>query len=142
VAYTTTRDVWNQLDGIDFRLIEELSFLSKEKGYCWPGREYLAAKLRVTVGTISRHVTKLKGLGLLEVFHRRRRRSDGTWDTKTNIYKVVRWAGNKVSTILRSLFTGMRRAAHRPKKEEISCGDLSKIGNKEVRSILEKWSLR
>jgi len=142
VDYGSRRDVWNQLDGIDFRLIEELSFLSKDKGYCWPGREYLANKLKVTVGTISRHATKLKDLGLLEVFYRRRRRSDGTWDTRTNIYKVVRWAGKKISAILRSIFTGVRRQAHRPKMEEISYGDFSQIKNKEMKGILEQWKLR
>ena len=66
-----TREVWLQLDGIDFRLIEELTFLQGNRGYSFPSREYLASKLKISIGTVSRHVSKLRSLGLLQVTHRR-----------------------------------------------------------------------
>src|SRR5215510_7026865 len=80
---------WYELDGIDFRLLEELLFLSDGEGFCFPSRAYLAAQLRVNIGTISRHVTKLNRLGVLQVKQRRAKHPDGTWSTHSNYYWIV-----------------------------------------------------
>lgn len=89
--FTTER----ALDGTDYRLIEELAYLSRLRRrkspsratYATPGRRYLARKLRVCTATISRHNTKLSRLGILAIIHRRKER--GRW--QTNLYRLIHW---------------------------------------------------
>ena len=94
MAHTFPQDIYQQLDGIDFRILNELSFLSKQQkrrtgsAYCCPGREYLAAKVGCDVGTISRHTSKLVTLGILD--KRQRRPIRGIW--QTCLYKLMGWA--------------------------------------------------
>lgn len=139
---SNTYQEWFQLDGIDFRLIEELTFLQGNRGCCFPSREYLAAKLKISIWTISRHTSKLKGLGLLSIQPRRYRRTDGTWATRSNIYKVLGFIGSKVRKIL-SLLTGVRPKARIPKqKEKSEHFDLSQVKNPKLKGFLERWKAR
>ncbi len=122
------RDVWLQLDGIDFRLLDELNFLSglqkKKTGafYCQPSREYLAAKVGVCVATISRHTTKLKGMNLLDKVVRRK--VHGVW--QTNLYKVAlnmgAWLMNKVSGLFRQPWKKKKQQKRRVRPQaHIAC---------------------
>lgn len=87
------RSVWNQLTSIDLRLIDELAFLSRLTSkssrsgatYCFPGREWLAARLGCSVETITRHTKKLRDLGLLHKLQRRQ--VAGSW--QTCLYRLV-----------------------------------------------------
>jgi len=66
------QDIYQKLDGYDFRILDELAFLCKQQrqrtraAYCCPGREYLAGKIGCDVGTISRHTSKLVRLGIVD----------------------------------------------------------------------------
>ncbi len=109
-------DIYRQLDGVDFRLIDELSFLSKLQkertgaSYCLPGREYLARKLGVSVRTVSRHIAKLKGLGVIDAIQRRPVR--GQW--RSNLYKVVHWIGWRVRQLTGSIRDVWKAVKPRP----------------------------
>src|SRR5436190_11582677 len=92
--------VWYELSGVDIRLLEELTFLQGNRGCCFPGREYLAYKLRVSVRTVSRSIRRLRLLGVLHVQARRYQRRDGTWKTRSNLYQVLGFAGAKIRQIL------------------------------------------
>jgi hypothetical protein len=140
VGQRTIEVEWFQLDGIDFRLIEELAFLQGNRHHCWPSREYLASKLKVSIWTISRHTAKLSSLGLLRIQHRRYRRRDGTWATRSNLYQVLSFIGSKVRQIL-SLLTGVRRSARIPESNKKSDPpDLSFIKNAVLKTHLESFS--
>jgi len=131
---------WWELDGTDFRLIEELAFLQGTRPYCFPSREYLAAKLKVSIGTISRHTHKLSHLGLLKIQPRRYRRVDGTWRTRSNLYALLTFIGSKLRQLL-ALLTGVRPSARRPKqKKEKEPFSLSFVKNQTLKSRLESFS--
>ncbi len=110
------KDIYRQLDGVDFRLIDELTFLSKLQrertgaSYCLPGREYLARKLAVSVRTVSRHIAKLKGLGVIDAIQRRPVR--GQW--RSNLYKVVHWIGWRVRQLTGSIRDVWKAVKPRP----------------------------
>ena len=95
-------DIYQQLDGVDFRLIDELTFLSKLQrertgaSYCIPGRKYLARKLRVCVRTVSRHIAKLRKLGVLDTVQRR----PVLGQFQTNLYKVFEWTVWKARRVI------------------------------------------
>lgn len=81
------RAIWNQLTGLDARLLDVLAYLSRLQAkrsptgarYCVPGRTWLAAHLDCSTTSISRHTSKLRDLGLLS--KRQRRPVAGTWQT-------------------------------------------------------------
>lgn len=111
MAIQFPHEIYRQLDGIDFRLLDELAFLCKQQqkrtgaAYCCPGREYLAAKTGCDVGTISRHTTKLEKLGLLEKIQRRPVR--GQW--RSCLYRLrswVSWRLGQVAGMLRKVGKG------------------------------------
>lgn len=90
--------VLNQLSGVDFRVLDEITYLircrlkkdRRAAQYCAPGRAYLAGKIKVSIRTISRSLTKLHRLGIIKRVQRRRK--DGVW--QTNLYtvrKMGRW---------------------------------------------------
>lgn len=110
--------VVRQLSGIDLELLLELHCLSGKHGFAFPKREWLAKKFKVSIWTISRHVSKLVRLGLLAIRQCRRRRLDGTWDAGPNLYKLRPWA----LSILAKLghLTGVRvgRTQNRNKKKK------------------------
>jgi hypothetical protein len=105
VVHTFPHEIYRKLDGIDFRLINEIAFLSRLQkkrtgsAYCCPGREYLAGKVGCDVGTISRHTSKLVTLGILE--KRQRRPIRGIW--QTCLYKLRGWASWALAGIVGAL---------------------------------------
>jgi len=107
--------VWNQLDGVDFRLLEQINYLARTAAdrrqsgalYCTPGRKWLATRLGVSICTISRHVSKL---ARLQVLHRIQRRPiAGRW--QTNLYRPIHWTCWKVSAVRARLLTATHRVA-------------------------------
>lgn len=133
------RSVLMRLDGIDHAILEELHFLSRGRGFCFPGRTYLAKKLELSVWTISRHTAKLVRLGLLAVRQCRRRRRNGTWDTGPNLYKVLKWGSAIVARILS--LTGVRRSARISKpKEKEERFDLSRVKDERWKRELEHFA--
>jgi DNA-binding transcriptional ArsR family regulator len=101
VANQFPQDIYQQLDGIDFRLLDELAFLCRKQrqrtgaAYCCPGREYLARKVDCDIGTISRHTTKLERLGLIEKIQRRPVR--GQW--RSCLYRLRSWVSWRLGQI-------------------------------------------
>lgn len=133
-------DVWRQLDGTDFRLLEVISWYQRTYGVAFPTRETLARRLQVREETVSRHVTKCVGLGVLERTFRRYRRKDGTFATTSNVYRVLGLVGAKIRSILRPL-TDVTRCRTQPKQEEkIIVSDFSHIQNSEKRGLLERFA--
>jgi helix-turn-helix protein len=111
VAFTFPSDIYRQLLGTDFRLLDELTFLAKQQkkksgaAYCVPGRKYLAEKLGCSIRTISRSIARLTRLGVLAVTHRRPIR--GIW--QTNMYKIRSWFGWRMG----QLGAMLRKPVHR-----------------------------
>src|SRR5262245_17181852 len=101
MAWVFPVDIYRQLLGVDFRLLDELTFLSRQQkkktgsSYCLPGRQYLSEKLGISIRTISRSDARLKRLGILDVTQRRPIR--GIW--QTNLYKVRHWLGWRLGQI-------------------------------------------
>ena len=93
MAFTFPQETYQKLDGIDLKLLNEIEFLSRQQrkrtgsAYCCPSRAYLAGKLGVDVGTISRHTSKLVDLGVLD--KRQRRPIRGIW--QTCLYRLRSW---------------------------------------------------
>lgn len=56
-----------------YMLFRLLTRLCKDRSYCWPGLEYLAAQFQTSVGTIKRRLERLERAGLIE----RRQRAGG-----------------------------------------------------------------
>ena len=98
------QDIWKTLNGTDLKVLEEIGFLARLQGktstsgakYCCPSLKYLSKKLGKTFWTISRSISKVSSLGLLDVTHRRKR--SGHW--QTNFYRLRHWLGWKVAGIL------------------------------------------
>ena len=151
-AHTFPQEIYKQLDGIDFRILNEIAFLSKQQkkrtgsAYCCPGREYLAAKVGCDIGTISRHTSKLVRLGVLE--KRQRRPIRGIW--QTCLYKLRGWASWALAGIagqLRKIGNNSHRV--RPSthiasvQTEIRTPEMeSPIKNDLVAKILKRWEAR
>lgn len=119
ISITSVQQIYRKLDGHDIRLIEELVYLSRLQSkkspsgakYCCPSEIYLAKKLGVRREAVSRHVSKLARLGVLEVTHRRKVR--GMW--QTNLYRVRRafaWLIGKVMAIINYRKDRVRPKAH------------------------------
>ena len=152
MAHVFPQEIYKQLDGIDFRILNEIAFLSKQQkkrtgsAYCCPGREYLAAKVGCDIGTISRHTTKLVSLGILE--KRQRRPIRGIW--QTCLYKLKSWASWALAGIAGQLrkisnnFHRVRLHAHLASVEtEIRTPEgKPPIKNNFVTEILRCWEAR
>jgi hypothetical protein len=137
------QDVWLALDGTDIKLLEQLDYYERTFGLAFPGRELLARKLRLSVSTISRHVTKLVGLGVLLVRRRKYRRRDGTFATQSNLYRILGLIGAKIRQLVRRLITDVARPRPIPKQEEkTELSNFSHIKDGEVKGILERWQGR
>jgi DNA-binding transcriptional ArsR family regulator len=84
-----------QLDGKDLMILEHLMFLCKVHkqnsksgaSYAIPSQMWLAKKIGIRRETVSRHITKLARLGILEVTHRRQVKGK----YKTNMYRIREW---------------------------------------------------
>lgn len=106
-------EIWAALSSIDLKILDELAFLCRCKAktnlsgkpWCHPGRVWLAQRLRCSVVTISRHVSKLRRLGVLDAFQPRK--VHGRW--QTNVYRLVSRAAWRMARI-RVL---IERVAHR-----------------------------
>jgi hypothetical protein len=120
VSFRFPQETYQQLDGIDLKLLEEIAFLCRQQrkrtgaAYCYPRRAYLAGKLGCDVGTISRHTSKLAGLGVLEKIQRRRIR--GIW--QTCLYRLRSWQAwmlGRVAGVVRKVgnFHRVRPNAHK-----------------------------
>jgi Helix-turn-helix domain len=111
VAFAFPTDIYRQLLGTDFRLLDELTFLAKQQqkksgaAYCMPGRKYLAEKLSCSIRTISRSIARLRRLGILDAIQRRPVR--GLW--QTNLYKIRHWLGWRIGQLGQLL----RKPTHR-----------------------------
>jgi biotin operon repressor len=100
---------FQQLDGYDLKLLEEIHFLSQLQAkksptgakYCNPSQVYLSKKLGISRESISHHVTKLHKLGVLDVTHRRK--LHGRW--QTNLYKIVSWVWWRIRQAMKALRT-------------------------------------
>jgi len=152
VAHVFPHEIYKKLDGIDFRILNEIAFLSKQQkkrtgsAYCCPGREYLAAKVGCDIGTISRHTTKLVKLGVLE--KRQRRPIRGIW--QTCLYKLKGWASWLLAGIAGQL-RKIRNVSHRVRHDahiasvrtEIRIPEgKPPIKNGLVTDILTRWKER
>lgn len=143
-------DISRQLDGYDLRLLEEIDFLSRCQAkksiigakYCTPSEKYLSKKSNLSRENVSRHITKLKKLGILSVTHRRPK--NGRWTT--NLYKIVSYVFWRVGGFLKRLRSRPHRvtpATHIaiPVRENKAFELPSSISN-EVKGILERWRSR
>ncbi len=143
-------DIWRQLSGVDLKLLDEIAFLSRKRAersrsgalYCAPGRKYLARKIGVAVSTISRHVSKLKRLGLLTALQRRP--IGGIW--QSNMYKINSWLGWRLAGIrdmVRKIGSRVAKKAHIAllRSKSISPRGESPIGP-SGQAILKKWESR
>lgn len=152
VAHTFPEETYRQLDGIDYRILNEIAFLSKLQkkrtgsSYCCPGREYLAAKVGCDVGTVSRHTSKLVILGILE--KRQRRPIRGIW--QTCLYRLKGWASWALAAIAGQL-RKIRSNSHRVRphariasvRTEIIPPEVPPpIKNTLVAEILSRWKER
>ena len=146
------QEIYRQLDGIDYRILNEIAFLSKQQkkrtgsAYCCPGREYLAAKTGCSIWTVSRHTAKLVRLGILE--KRQRRPIRGIW--QTCLYKLVSWASWALAGIAGAL-RKIPHPSHRVRlharitslKREIVTPEVPPpIKNTLVAEILNRWKER
>ncbi len=139
-------EIWRQLNGTDFRLLEQLTFLSKAKGYAYPSQKYLSKALRCHRSTITRSINKLKELGLLVVNPRKYRRKNGQFLTESNAYRVIHWIGWKVRSLFHKV-TDVAKAKHKLKKKEKSLENTEKflptaIKNRQLSDILERFWLK
>jgi len=142
-----SQEIWAALSSIDLKLLEEIAFLcrlrAKEspsgKPWCHPGRKYLAAKLRRSVVTISRHVSKLKHLGILDAFQPRP--DGGHW--RTNVYRLR----SRRSWRLARIGVLIERVAHRiiPSRSQVPIGS-AKCSTFDTRpdfqSLYRRWMAR
>jgi hypothetical protein len=137
-------DIWRKLTGSQLRLCEELTFLAGER-WAYVSRDYLSRKLGLTVNHISHVTSQLVQLGVLEKQQRRFRRSDGTWDTRPCLYRVVGWLAWKLKGLFARVFkrkpAGLRSCVGRPVEEEkIAVPDFSHVKNEKKKSFLERFA--
>jgi len=119
VAQQFPYEIYRKLEGVDFRLIDELSFLANLQAqrtgsrYCIPGRKYLARKLGVCVRTISRHLSKLRRLGVIDAIQRRPVRGQ----FQTNLYRVYEWTvwqARRVMSLIRDVWEAVKPKKRAP----------------------------
>ena len=95
----TERPVWEeiremelQLDGLDLKLLNYLAWLCNKTAkmspsgahYCYVAEETMAKRFGVRRETVSLHICKLGGLGLIVILHRRKKH--GHW--QCNLYRL------------------------------------------------------
>jgi hypothetical protein len=132
--------VWQGMTGSQIRLCEEISFVGKG-GWVYMGRRYLAGKVGVSIWQVSRITSRLVEMGVLEKMQRRYRRSNGTWDTRPCVYRVVGWLRWKLQNLLYR--AGVRSGARRAKlKEKVAYLDLSFMKDEKKKGLLERFGKR
>ena len=110
------RQTYNKLDGLSVRFLELMHYDMMQQAkkspigahYSIKPEAWFAKCLGVCRETISHVVTKLDGLGILDVTHRDKVR--GIY--QTNMYKIRSWVWWKLAKLLRSL----RKTSHRVKE--------------------------
>lgn len=138
------RELWNQLSSIDLRLIDELAYLCRRQAqtgrsgaaYCHPGRRYLARKLGCSIPTVSRHISKLKALGMLTAFQRRPKH--GTW--QTNLYKLIAWTSWRAAQI-RHLVASVAHRVSKPTHIAASseANSQPQTSKESLRDVFDRW---
>lgn len=142
-------DIARQLTGTDFRLLDELTFLARQQrkrtgaSYAIPGRKYLAVRLGVCIRTVSRSVSRLKRLGILDAIQRRPVR--GIW--QTNLYKIRSWLGWRLGQISGALRTTPHRETQKARitsvrTELVTPPDASLLEFVRTTPLLQLWAAR
>lgn len=133
----------NYLSGLDYRIIEQINFLSRLQAkrsptgarYCNPGQAWLAGRLDRSRQTICTRIRKLYHLGILDVTHRRKKQ--GHW--QTNLYKIVqypRWGVARVSNLLRTLSNRVKNTRHiAPPQKGDTIKDTRKMPKEEAQRL-------
>lgn len=114
--HTDPQMTLNRFNGTDYRVIEQVKFISRLKGassrsgarYACCSQRWIASKIGVCRETVNRSVRKLVRLGVLRVVHRRR--VAGHWST--NITVCLQWINWGAARVTESL----RQVAHRVSK--------------------------
>jgi hypothetical protein len=138
---TNTHSILLQLSRTDFLILEAIEYFQRTHGIAYPGRRWLARHCGVNCWTVSRHISRLKRLGLIRVTYRRYRRKNGTWNTRSNIYELLGVVGAKVRGLIQSIRAGVRRSTltqNKEKKEGLP--DLSFVKDPARRAALERFS--
>lgn len=134
--------LWRQLKSIDVGILDHLAYLSNLTAkrsrsgahYATPGRRWLAAKLGVSIRTITRHTTHLAAVGILT--KRERRRDLGRW--QTNLYCLVGRGAWMIARRAQSLRRPLNRGtelAHKPPSERED--SRSAEGRAALRAIIQ-----
>lgn len=119
IRHPFPRAVWNQLSGLDCRLLDELGYLSRltarrsarGASYCTPGRHWLAQRLGCSQTTISRRTSHLKALGVLSKLQRRP--VAGHW--QTCLYALIHpiaWQASRLRHLLTTTANRVSRMTH------------------------------
>lgn len=117
-------ELFRAISSREAHLIEQFAYLSNitahksptGASYCFPGRRWLAARLGVSISTVSRYTSHLKALGVLRKFQRRP--DLGKW--QTNIYVLVGPAARLVARVMHPRTAPPNRvaeSAHKPPSE-------------------------
>lgn len=104
------------LSGHQLLLLDEIHYLSERwrersrsgTAYATPSREYLAAKLRCSVVTVSRHIARLVKLGYLDRTQRRPRLGQ----YQTNLYRLNHALAQPARRLVASLQAALSRVSH------------------------------
>ncbi len=140
-------EIWAALSSIDLKILDELAFLCRLKqresqsgaAWCHPGRRYLATKLRRSIVTISRHVSKLRRLGVLDAFQPRPRH--GRW--QTNVYRLISrhsWRLARIRVLIERVAHRRLRSVHYSTKE--TAKRTTNDTRREFDTILKRWLAR
>ncbi len=140
-------EIWAALSSIDLKVLEQLAFLCRLKArerpggaaWCHPGRRWLAERLRCSVSTVSRHVCKLRRLGVLDKFQPRPR--GGIW--RTNVYRLLSrrsWRLARIGVLIERVAHRSRLHAHYSPKESAKRG--SSDSRLEFSALYERWMSR
>lgn len=136
----------NYLSGLDYRVLEQIDFLSKLQArksptgarYCNPGQAWLAKTLGRSRQTINVRVRKLYHLGILSITHRRKKQ--GHW--QTNLYKIVQytgWGWARVHNLLTTLRNRVKKAGHiAPPPKGAPIEDTRKIPKEEAKRLFQE----
>lgn len=117
-------DVVRKLNGTDIKLLEIINYRSNLRAkaspsrakYCIDAQAYFAKCLGVRRETISRAVTRLANLGILDVTHRRKIR--GQW--QTCLYRIRNWQWWRFGRMIRVIHQAGRLAYGLTKGEQRS----------------------
>lgn len=146
------RETYNQITGLDARLLEAIAYDSRCQSkhsptgarYSVKPQAYFARLLGVCRETISDAVRKLARIGILDIT--RRRKKHGVW--QSNMYRIRSWMWWRLGKALRALRTNSHRVTQTShitnpmreitNQEDLKGGALSALTQK----ILAEWTAR